>query len=110
MSQVTHKRGDTLSLSWSWKDEAGTAIDLTDCTARLQVRSKRGELLASADTDDGLTIADPETGAVNLLIDAETMSAVPLGSHSMDLEITFADGTVKSTETVKLKIIEDITR
>ena len=39
MAQIYHKRGDTFSLTCTWTDSSGTAIDLTGYTVESQVRA-----------------------------------------------------------------------
>lgn len=107
MSVLTVKRGDTWRMVLSYKDNTGSPIDLTSCTARLQVRNKRSDqLLLDLDTTDGLTI-DAAAGTVTVRYDLP--ADLELGTHEFDLEMTYADGTIESTETMQLRVIEDIT-
>jgi len=100
---VTFKRGDTWSLVFDYG-----AVDLTGCTARLQVRNKRDDTLyLSADNTDGLTMA---ANSITLRFEAADTAEVPLGTHECDLELTFPDGTVTSTDTLLVKAVEDITK
>lgn len=102
------KRGDTWKFQFAWKSN-NTPVDLTDCSALMQVRVKRtGELVASATTaDDSITIDGP-TGIVNVAF-LDTQDA-PVGTHEADLQITFPDGTIQSSSTIQLVVEEDISR
>jgi len=104
------KRGDTWKFVFSWKND-NTPIDLTDCTARMQVRAKRtGALLAEATSDDGHITIEGLAGNVNVEFPHALTNNVAIGTHDSDLEITFPDGTVQSSSTVQIVVEEDITR
>lgn len=109
-SRIEIKRGDTWSQDFFWTDAAGAAVDLTGCSARLMLRVKETSALAiEATTTTGDLVITALTGAVALTVSAERMRAVAAGSYQMDLEITWADGTVRSTETLAVKVLPDVT-
>lgn len=104
----TLKRGDTWSQTFAWKQgsETGDPVDLTDCTARCQLRDRADTLIL--DCTSYLTV-DGAAGTVSVLAPASAMENFPVGRLSFDIELTFPDGTVQSTETMTLKVIEDVT-
>lgn len=105
---LTLKRGDTWRAVFSYKDSDGNPIDLTGCTPRIQVRTKRrGGLLLSLDLTDGLTL-DELAGTVTVRYDLP--SDFELGTHEFDIEMTYTDGTIESSCTMMLAVLEDITR
>ena len=102
----TIKRGDTWSQSFEWRQgsETGDPVDLTGCTARCHVRDRADTLIA--DVTDYLTVDGP-AGTVDLaLVPTETF---PVAKLQFDIELTWPDGTVQSTETMTLRVIEDVT-
>ena len=102
------KRGDTWDLQFAWTDSNGTAVDLTDYTGRMQVRTRKtAELVAEADTV--ALDADPTTGLVTATFEPVTTAAVDPGSYYTDLELTHTGGKVMSSGTVLLTVLEDIT-
>lgn len=102
------KRGDTWSFVFQWKTGA-TPINLTGCTARMQIRKKRTkDLLAYVTTEDYITIDGP-AGKVFVTFPADITETVPAGTHLTDVELTFTDGTVTSSQTVYMVVEEDIT-
>lgn len=104
------KRGDTWSTTWTWAQSTGDPVDLTGCTARLQVRDRRTkELLASASTTTGELTITPATGVVSCTIDPDVTKDFPIKTCAVDLELTYSDGTVQSTDTVYLVVVEDVT-
>lgn len=110
MNLATVKRGDTWIFSFVWKSN-GTPIDLSDCTARMQVRKKRfGDLLAEVNSTTDIVI-DGGSGTVTVTFPAELTADVEPGQHDTDLQITFAStGEVRSSQTLTLTVLEDITR
>jgi hypothetical protein len=105
---LTVKRGDTWKFQFAWKNN-NTPIDLTDCTALMQVRVKRtGELVAQALTNDDSIVIDGPDGIVNVAF-TDTTDA-PAGVHEADLQVTFPDGTIQSSSTIQIVVEEDISR
>lgn len=106
MATFTVKRGDTWVQAFDYKQESetGDPVNLTHCSARLQVRAQSGVL--ALDCTDALTI-DAVAGRVSVrkLVPA----TIPIGQYVFDLEMTFSDGRVQSTVTQTLKILPDVT-
>lgn len=111
MRQITLKRGDTLELEFQWLDGDGIPVDLTDCTARLQTRNRAGNevIERTCSSSDGLEIVTAE-GKVRWREEASSTASFSPGTYYFDLEVTFPDSTVRSTETVQLNVETDITR
>ena len=107
---ATVKRGDTWSFSFVWKND-GTPIDLSNCTARMQVRKRKvGTLLGEVNSDNGITIIGVD-GQVNVSFPPEVTALVEPGVHETDLQLTFVQtGEVKSSDTLTITVLEDITR
>lgn len=102
------KRGDTWEIQFAWTDATGTALDLTDHTGRMQVRTRKTkELVAEADT---VTLADdPTTGIVTATFLPTTTAEVAPETYYTDLELTSDTGKVTSSGTLSLPVLEDIT-
>ena len=105
-------RGDTWLRTWALKNPAKLPIDLTGATARLQVRSKDGVLLASAATTDGRIIISGVKGQIDLVMPPSVTSLFePLDeNYDFDIELTYATGIVKTLEIAELVVRKDITR
>lgn len=116
MSTLKCKRGDTWIFVAKWRESDGVAIDLAGCTARQNVMREGSRTpvmeLSSADGDMVLAEdADQEAGLlcnIYTRVEAGEMSLAP-GCYEFDQEVTFPDGQVLSTATIKLQIIEDKT-
>jgi hypothetical protein len=111
---MTIKRGDTWRRTGNTvlQGDGVTPLDLSGCTLRFQVRARKtGALQVAASTQTGeITITDAPAGTYAFEIPAATMASVAVGTHEMDVEITFADGSVLSSDTQYVTVLEDITR
>ena len=104
----TVKNGDTWKFSFVWSNN-NTPIDLTGCTAKMQIRDSAGVLVAPiAPATTTITITG-STGTVLVVFPAATTASVAAGSYKSDLQITFPDGTVQSSSTVIITVEAGIT-
>lgn len=105
------KRGDTWSFAFSWKDQ-NTPINLSNCTARMQIRDNTThEIVAEATSDNNQIVINGPTGEVQVTYPASETNAIEPGKYLSDLELTFTGtGVVKSSNTISIEVIEDITR
>lgn len=105
------KRGDTWTFTFSWKNQ-NTPIDLTGCSARMQIRDKRtGEMFAESSTVDNSITIDGLAGGVSVEFSSDKTSFIDPGTYYSDLEITFpVSGRVQSSGTVIIIVQGDITR
>lgn len=105
------KRGDTWNFKFTWQDQ-NTPINLTDCTARMQIRDKTTLLMAAeATTANGQILIDGPTGGVTVTFTATETTSIAPGRYVSDLELTFTGtGIVQSSDTMHIIVIEDITR
>lgn len=106
----TVKQGDTWTFVFTFKNKI-TPIDLSGCSARMQIRAKRTKQLyaESTTTDDSITI-DGALGKITVTFSAEKTTQVPVGTHLSDVEVTFpGTGHVMSSQTVQIVVEEDIT-
>ena len=90
------KQGATLSLTATWKDSAGTAVNLTGYTARLQVRATydSSSTILSLTSAAGITLGGA-AGTIAITASATTTAALtaPL-SGVYDLELVSGGGEV----------------
>ena len=105
------KRGDTWAFSFIWKEQ-NTPINLTNCTARMQIRNKSTlAMAAEATTENNYIVINGATGEVKITYPASVTNNINPGTYVSDLELTFTDtNVVKSSNTISIEVIEDITR
>ena len=90
------KQGATLSLTATWKDSAGTAINLTGYTARMQVRATydSSATILSLTSAAGITLGGA-AGTIAIAVSAATTAALTAPfSGVYDLEVVSGGGEV----------------
>jgi hypothetical protein len=91
------KQGATLSIVATWKDSAGTAINLTSYTARLSVRetySSSTSILTLTTENGGISLGG-SAGTITLSASATTTAALTAPfSGVYDLELVSGGGVV----------------
>lgn len=105
-STAPFKRGDTFSLTCTWKVD-GAAVDITGLTITSQLRSADGGLI-----DDLRVVAGNQTtntGQFTLLPTDVSTAAWPLGDAYCDIQVD-DQGIDRSSETFIVPIVEDVTR
>ena len=111
-------RGDTWA--WLFRYRAGgdptAIIDMTGSGARMQVRDRvRGKVVAAAGCDpaqfpvQGSISMDWWLGEVRVVFPPEVTSAVNEGRYDTDLEITWGDGSTRSTRKLLVRVEDDVT-
>lgn len=95
---LTIYKGSTFVKSIQWKTgDPAVAVDLTGCTARMQVRKSPCDsvILESLTTENSkIVITEPLNGKLEIRISASVSSAYAFVSGVYDLELVFTNGTV----------------
>lgn len=89
-------QGATFELTVTWKDSAGTAINLTGYSARMQVREtySSSSTIVSLTNGSGITLGGA-AGTIAIVISATTTAALTAPfSGVYDLELVSAGGVV----------------
>lgn len=112
------KRGDTWRPQFVWQDGSGNPIDLTGATARLQLRQKREQIELSGtsypaeldlkSTEGDIVITESE-GKLEVEASATQTSSLEPKNYVTDVEITFPNGDVRSTQTIDVIVERDVT-
>lgn len=95
VKDISIDQGATYTLVATWKDSAGSPVDLTGYTARMQMREAHNadSALLSLTDGDGITITAAE-GKLEISIAAADTAGLPPGRHVYDLEVESAGGEV----------------
>jgi len=86
---IVADQGATLRETVVWKDSARNPIDVTNYTARMQVRSTidSEQIVISLTTENGrISVLGPE-GRFDMMVSATDMTAIKAGKYVYDLEI-----------------------
>ena len=105
-------QGATFTKVVTWKTSPSTPVDLTGCTARMQVRSKVDSptVLLSLSTTDGSIVLGGTAGTVTLKLSATQTAAITWTTGVYDLEVVFSDGTVKRLIQGSVSVSPEVTR
>lgn len=87
--------GATFRRVFTWKDEAGSAINLTGYTAQMQIRKKKdGDILFTLTSADGDIVLGGAAGTITVEIPAaEILNTLP-AAGVWDIELTSGSGFV----------------
>ncbi len=106
------EKGATYRHTLFWKDSANTAINLTGCTAKMQVRDNAEASIIRIElstTNNRLTIT-PLLGKIELYIsDEDSTTLIGLGGV-YDLEVYFANGDTTRLIEGKITFKPEVTR
>lgn len=110
---ITIIQGATLRDVTTWK--AGTPavpVDLTGCTARMQVRAKidSADTLLNLTTENGGIILGGTAGTVTVFLSATATAALTWKSGVYDLEVQFGNGDVRRLLAGSVAVSPEVTR
>lgn len=111
--KLTIEQGATFSQQITWK--AGTPavpVDLTGCTARMQIRATipSTAVLASLTTENGGVTLGGALGTIVMLLTATQTAALSFTAAVYDLEVEWADGTVRRVVYGPVTLSPEVTR
>ena len=103
-TSIQHKRGDTFLFSAVLREsKTGPVTDLTNWEIASMIRDADDVLIDEVT----VTVTNAANGAYTLRVDETT--AWPVGAAYWDIQYTDDSGIIRSTETIPVQIIEDIT-
>ena len=106
MAKVKTKQRSNFRIIFSLLED-GAAADVTGCSARMQIRDWNGNLMVTATSDDYLTVGTTD-GLVTCDIAASVMD-IAADEYVADLELTYDGGTIRTTATFEVEVLEKIT-
>ena len=111
---LTIYQGDSFSLSFRLRDRdedggIGDYVDLTDCTAKAQIRTTEANSTVMAEFDAQIpTQTGDDLGKVDLILTpAQTAN---LADGKWDVQITFPDGWVQTYLKGTVTVTKEVTR
>lgn len=108
-------QGATFSqlLTWQYREnDALVPVDLTGCSARMQIRRRinSNQVELDLEAEGMISIADPESGHIRIEIPSETTAALAFRSAVYDIEIEFPDGVVYRFAGGAIRLNPEVTR
>lgn len=110
---ITIIQGATLDLLVTWRaGDPPAAVNLTGCTARMQIREKitSDTALVSLTTENGGIVLGGTAGTIRRFMSAEDTAELDWKTGVYDLEIEFADGTVRRLLAGSVVVSPEVTR
>lgn len=110
---ITIIQGGTLRDVTTWKaGSPAVPVDLTGCTARMQVRQKVDgtDVLLNLTTENGGIILGGIAGTVTVYLSATATAALAWKSGVYDLEIEFGNGDVRRLLSGSVSVSLEVTR
>jgi hypothetical protein len=106
------RQGATFRKRLQWKSPAGAPIDLTGCTARLQVREEveSPTVLVDLTTENGGITLGGVDGTIDLFVSATATAAYAWESGVHDLEIEHPNGDVTALAYGGASLAKEVTR
>lgn len=114
---ITIEQGSTLDLKIIYEDPNGTPIDLTNYSAKMQIRPDYADLTpttyltlsSSLDVDGSGIIITPTSGSVNIYINATKTDSFAFDEGIYDLELYNGNDVTRLLEG-KVKVKKSVTR
>ena len=101
-------RNDNKTWLLTFKDENGTAVDITGWTVFFTCKNSREDVDADALISYDITShTDPTNGQTK--IELTTTDTARLGSYPYDIQIKKTDGKITTVVTGDLSFVEDVT-
>lgn len=108
---MTCEQGATFRRTFTWLDETEQPVNLTGCSARMQVRATHKApttwLSLTTALNGGITLT-PLEGKITMVLSATATAALPVGKGVYDLEVVMVNGDVhrvlEGTFTVKPEV------
>ena len=106
------QQGATFTKTMAWKDSAGSPVNLTGYSAKMQIRKSASNVDVIADlstVNAGVTLGG-SAGTIQLDLTATQTSAITAKTGVYDLELTSANGTVTRFLSGAVEISREVTR
>ena len=104
---ITCRKGDTFNLVINVTDSAGTAVNLSTYSFKMQVKETDTSSTNVISNDD-ITITGTAAGVLTVTIPSTVMTSVSSGLYAYDLQ-TINAGVTQTWLTGVLKVNEDVT-
>lgn len=103
-------QGATFDDTYTWEADA-VAIDLTGCTAKMQVRTAYGAAAAvvTIDTAGGGIVLGGTAGTIRIVVADDVTLALATGDYVYDLHLFWGDGTTEKIMRGAVSVLPGVT-
>lgn len=107
---ISMYRGDSYPITFTLKDSSGAPIDLTGCSLVMTVDERETPTDATTKLFEvaGVLADDPMTGVVRFTPTA--LNTATVGAYFYDVQLTDADGNVRTVAKNTFTVVQDITK
>lgn len=104
--------GATLTRTLTWSDSAGSLVNLSGYTGRMQVRAdvESSDTILSLTTSNGGLTLGGVAGTVLITVSATESATLTAGDYVYDLELVSAGGTVTRLVQGQFTVRPEVTR
>lgn len=108
---IVATQGSNYSVTLTYKDSNGAAVNLTGYTSRMQVRKVAPSPYAylSLTSSSGITLGGV-AGTVTINISAAALASIPAGSYVYDVELVSGSGAVVKPIAGSFSLTAEVTR
>lgn len=109
---LTLHQGDTWAIKITYRQPSGAAVDLSGCTARMQLRPAYASstVVLEASTSNGRIALNGPAGEIVITVAAADTAAIAAAVYVYDLELTFAGGIVEKAAHGTITVVPEVTR
>jgi hypothetical protein len=106
------EQGSTLLKPFVWKDSTGTPVNLSNYTAKMQIRKSAAssDVLHELSTANGRLTITANEGKVTMIFAASVSAGFTWRRGVYDLELTSVNGTVKRLLQGEITVSPEVTR
>lgn len=108
---IVAQQGSDYAVTLTYNNSAGSPVNLTGYTARMQVRRVASSpyLYLSLTSSSGMTLGGA-AGTVSISISASALASIPAGSYVYDVELVSAGGAVVKPIVGSFTLSAEVTR
>lgn len=108
---ITVEQGSTFNLQLAYKTPAGTPVNLTNFTARMQIRADycSSNWVANCTTENGGIVLGGSAGTIVVSIPATTTEWIEAGQYVYDLELVSGSAVTRLIEG-RATVTSEVTR
>ena len=108
---ITAQQGSDYSVTLTYRDSNGVAVNLTGYTARMQVRKVASSPYAylTLTSSSGMTLGG-SAGTVAINISAAALASIPAGPYVYDVELVSGSGAVVKPIVGSFSVSAEVTR
>lgn len=109
---ISADQGATFARQLTWKDKSSNPVNLTNYTARMQIRTTplSQDIILSLTTENNRIVLGGSAGTITLTVSASDMTTVAPGKYFYDLELVSSGGVVVRLLKGTFKINAEVTR